>query len=139
VNRKHWQKLAEDRVLEAQALLTAGHWSGAYYLVGYAVECGLKACVLAHVESTGAIFRDKNFSVKCWTHDVEELVELAGLSDERERKSSTTPVFGRNWAIIKDWSEKARYQSWTETKARKLFAAVTDTSNGVLSWIRVRW
>ncbi len=29
---------------DAEVLLDAGQWSGAYYLAGYAVECGLKAC-----------------------------------------------------------------------------------------------
>ena len=35
------QQLAEDRILDAASLLAVGRWSGAYYLAGYAVECGL--------------------------------------------------------------------------------------------------
>ena len=58
-------------ILMRQHLLSAGRWSRAYYLAGYAVECGLKACVLAYVERTCVIFLDKKFSEKCWTHDVE--------------------------------------------------------------------
>jgi len=49
LNRPQLHQLAEDRVLDAKALLDAGRWSGAYYLAGYAIECGLKACVLAYV------------------------------------------------------------------------------------------
>jgi hypothetical protein len=45
VNRAELRKLAEDRVLDAEAPLKESRWSGAYYLAGYAVECGLKACV----------------------------------------------------------------------------------------------
>lgn len=139
MNRPELQKLAEDRVLEAQALLDAEHWSGAYYLVGYAVECGLKACVLAYVGNTGAIFQDRKFSEKCWTHDVEELVKLAGLERERGLDISKNSALGVNWLIVKDWSEAARYQSWTEPQARKLFEAITNTTDGVLPWIRGRW
>jgi hypothetical protein len=36
--------LAETRVADAEALLQAGRWAAAYYLLGYAIECGLKAC-----------------------------------------------------------------------------------------------
>ena len=74
------RRLAEERALEVQVLLAAGHWSGAYFLVGYAAECGLKACVLAYVEATGAIFTDREYSEKCWTHDLEYLAKLAGLA-----------------------------------------------------------
>jgi len=45
VNKVEWRALAEARVLDAEALLAASRWPAAYYLIGYAVECGLKACV----------------------------------------------------------------------------------------------
>jgi hypothetical protein len=68
VNRAELRQLAEDRLRDAECLLAAGRWSGAYYLAGYAVECGLKACIMARVESTGVIFWDRKFADKCWTH-----------------------------------------------------------------------
>jgi hypothetical protein len=37
LNRAELRQLAEDRVLDARALLKEGRWSGAYYLAGYAV------------------------------------------------------------------------------------------------------
>jgi hypothetical protein len=46
---------------------------------------------------------------------------------------------GGYWLLVKDWDEKARYQLWTEPQARKLFAAVTDPTNGVLQWIKGHW
>ena len=36
--------LANARVADAEALLQSRRWAAAYYLLGYAVECGLKAC-----------------------------------------------------------------------------------------------
>ncbi|HUG90219.1 MAG TPA: hypothetical protein VML55_05270 [Planctomycetaceae bacterium] len=119
--------------------MNANLWSGAYYLGGYAVECGLKACVLAYIEATGAIFQDRKFSERCWTHEVEELVKLAGLERDRGHAVSANPGLGVNWAIVKDWNEGARYLKWTELQARKLFEAVADPANGVLAWIRIRW
>jgi HEPN domain-containing protein len=139
VNRADLHVLADERVREARALLDAGLWSGAYYLVGYAVECGLKACVLNHVEETGIIFLDRRFSEKCWTHNLEELVKLAGLEPEFGLDRSRNPNLEVHWFVVRDWNEGARYQGWPESKARQLFEAVTHTTDGVLPWIRARW
>ena len=45
MNRNDFQQLADVRINEAEALLVQGKYDGAYYLAGYAVECGLKACI----------------------------------------------------------------------------------------------
>jgi HEPN domain-containing protein len=45
MNRTDLQILAEDRLKDAEVLLANGRFGAAYYLAGYAVECGLKACV----------------------------------------------------------------------------------------------
>ena len=42
MNRADFQKLAALRLNEAKALLDNKCYEGAYYLIGYAVECGLK-------------------------------------------------------------------------------------------------
>ncbi len=39
------QSLADERLGDAKVLLASNRYGGAYYLVGYAVECGLKACI----------------------------------------------------------------------------------------------
>jgi HEPN domain-containing protein len=104
------RRLADDRVLDAEALLKESRWSAAYYLAGYAVECGLKACVLAFVERTGVIFQDRKFLEKCWTHDLETLVKAADLEATRGLDISANPNPAANWLIVKEWSEVARYQ-----------------------------
>jgi len=43
VNRNDFQDLARTRIREAQALFGSGEYSGAYYLIGYAVECALES------------------------------------------------------------------------------------------------
>ncbi len=45
MNRLEFQAMAEERIVDASLLLVGGQWSAAYYLAGYAVECGLKACI----------------------------------------------------------------------------------------------
>ena len=137
MNRIQLQQLAEERLLDADALLLAGRWSGAYYLAGYAVECGLKACVAKLVNQHD--FPDKDLTQRCYTHKIEVLVDVARLEAQRKAVASANRAFTDNWLVAKDWSESARYQLWTEFDARKLFAAVTDATNGVMSWVRGHW
>jgi HEPN domain-containing protein len=114
MNRGELQQLAEDRAEDAQILLAAGRWSGAYYLAGYAVECGLKACVLVHIERTGVIFEDKKYAERCWTHDLEDLVTLAGLQQSMAVDGTTNANLADNWQVAKDWNELSRYQQVPE-------------------------
>ena len=137
MTRTEFQDLAEERAQDAQALLSAGRWSGAYYLAGYSTECGLKACIAKLTNQDD--YPDKVFAQSCWTHKLETLVRLAGLESLRAAQASLNPTFGIHWGIAKDWDEESRYKLWTESQARKLFAALTDLTDGVLPWIRGHW
>lgn len=137
MNRTDLQQIAEVRALDAQILLNAGRWSGAYYLAGYAIECGLKACIAKLTQLHD--YPDRDFVNKCYTHTIELLVTLCGLEAQRQAEAVANPSFGRHWLIVKDWDEKGRYQQWSEPQARRMVEAVTDTTNGVLPWIKVRW
>lgn len=137
MNRTHLQRLTEERERDSNALLDAGQWSGAYYLAGYAVECGLKACIAKLTQQHD--YPNKDLATKCYTHKIETLVEVAELELQRKADVKANPLLGASWLIVKDWDEKARYHHWSELQARKLFAAVADPTNGVLSWIKERW
>ncbi len=140
--RAEWQQLAEDRILDAQAHLVAsvGRWSAAYYLVGYAVECGLKSCVLVRVAAhPELIYEYSRFSQDAWTHDIEKLVGAAGLKAERDADVSANPALFLNWQLAKAWDEQARYLQKTRREAERLFEAVTHSTDGVMQWIRRRW
>ena len=134
--RTDLQKLADVRLAEARALLAAGLWDGAYYLAGYAVECALKACVMAYVERTGAIFEDRKFSEKCWTHDFNALVEVAKLEPARAAEAAAHPPFRVNWRTAEGWKETSRYARVGEADARSLLTAIDDPTHGVLAWIK---
>jgi len=56
---------------------------GSYYLIGYAVECALKAYVAKQVRRYD--FPDKKLANEAFTHDLEKLVRVAGLIPILER------------------------------------------------------
>jgi hypothetical protein len=142
ITRAEWQQLAEGRILDAQAHLNpaVGRWSAAYYLVGYAVECGLKSCVLAYVQAhPEVIYGKKTFSMDAWTHDIEKLVMLAQLKTDRDADAAANPALFTSWQRVKDWTEESRYDQKTQAEAELLFDAVTNPIDGVMQWIRLRW
>jgi HEPN domain-containing protein len=139
VNRTQLRQLAEDRILDAERLLSGGRWSGAYYLAGYAVECGLKACIMVHVEAIGAIFQDRKYSQKCWTHDLEDLLALSNLKPTLDADTAANAILSGNWALARDWDETSRYRQIPEPEARTMYAAIADQPDAVLTWIRIHW
>jgi HEPN domain-containing protein len=139
LNRVQLRQIAEDRILDAGCLLANGRWAGAYYLAGYAVECGLKACILAYVEAEGAIFQDKKYSEKCWTHNLEDLLVLANLKPTLDADVAANPALSANWSVAKDWKETSRYQQKTQALAQGIYEAITNDPDGVLKWIQIFW
>lgn len=132
--------MAEEKLLAADALLAASKWASAYYLAGYAVECGLKSCILARLAGFPEIIFDvKTYSQQCWTHDIEILVELAGLRPHLDAAQIADPALAANWKIVSEWSELSRYQTKLPPEASALYNAIGDPANGVMQWIKVHW
>lgn len=138
MNRTGLQNLSRLRKREAATLLRARHYAGAYYLAGYAVECALKACLAKQTKKHD--FPNKKLGTEAWTHDLQRLVQLAGLSAALDQGMKVNPALELNWSIVKDWSEAVRYElGITSAEARDLYSACTTRRNGVLAWIRERW
>lgn len=139
VNRKDFQLLAGVRIEEARALLTlpTPMPDGAYYLAGYAMECALKACICRKYAEHD--WPDKRFVADCHTHDILDLVKLAGIAPQRVADATSDIAFAKNWQVVKDWSEQSRYERHSLVKAQKMFDAIDNNANGVLSWIKARW
>jgi hypothetical protein len=142
LNRAELQALAEERRLDAIALLEANRWTGAYYLTGYVVEIGLKSCVLAHLEKTGMLFKNRKYLKdlgECWTHELAFLAKLAGLDEDLGLACQANSALAGFWGVVKDWKETTRYEHKTQNDATGLFEAIDHDPNGVLRWIRKYW
>jgi hypothetical protein len=138
MNRASWQKLATERAKDARAMLAIKRWSAAYYLAGYAIECGLKSCVIAYLMRTDD-FPDRRFSERCWTHTLTQLVEVSGLEAALDADTAADPELWANWAVVSDWTEASRYVLTPRADAVAMVEAVTDPKHGVLRWIKLRW
>jgi len=133
-----FQRISQLRVREAKLLLDNGYFSGAYYLLGYAVECALKACIAKQVKRYD--FPDRKVVNNSYVHDLGKLLDVSGLKAEFEKEWLSNPDLEVNWAIVKDWSEQSRYSdNVSRAEAENLYSAVTSGRMGVLPWLKKRW
>ena len=143
MNQADLRRIAEERILDAKALLDGKRWELAYYATGYAVECALKSCVLSRMIFTGWVFEEKWQAEKCRTHDLDALISLAGLRDELNAKlqasSANGTPFVAYWPTTVQWKVSSRYEAKTEMDARKLYEAISQEPDGVLPWLRTYW
>jgi hypothetical protein len=166
VNQAELRQLAEERITDAAALIAGGRWSYAYYTAGYAVECAVKACVLARMGQTGWIFSEPRVKVEeVFTHSYEKLIRIAGLENELHNRLKASaaaapigaapagagpaavagaaappgPAFAGFWGVVARWDVASRYATKSETEARDLYSAITDTNDGILPWLRNYW
>ena len=138
MNRADLQLLSDARVADAEALLLAERWAAAYYLLGYAVECGLKACAARQFQQDEV--PDKAVVSDFYTHNLDKLLGISGVKAALEARARAEPDFQVNWNTVRDWTETSRYDhSTSEAKARDMLVAVTDPNTGVLSWLRTQW
>jgi hypothetical protein len=135
MNRNDFQQLAEIRVKEAKVLLDNQCFDGAYYLLGYAVECALKSGISKQFKEHD--FPDFQTVRDSYTHNLEKLLLISGLKQRLHNEWQTTPKFRTNWLIVTTWSEQARYQhDITQPIAQDLYDAVTEPQTDILSWLK---
>lgn len=138
MHRNDLRRLSRLRIREARVLLRAGLFPGAYYLAGYAVECALKACIAGQFRQHS--IPDKKLVNDVYTHDVDRLLDLAGLRPALRRDTAGNPPLQTNWNVVKDWKETARYDpNITGQEALDLYSACAARRYGVLAWLRDRW
>lgn len=136
MTRQEFQQLATERIKDAEALLHADRFSCAYYVGGYAIECALKACIAGRTRQDDFPPRD---AIKYYTHDVGRLLEIAGLAAEHAEYARQNAAFRQNWGIVREWTEEARYQTFTQEQAASLLTAIADPQDGVLQWLKRNW
>ena len=136
MNRNDFRKLALIRLEDARILLRLGRFEGCYYLSGYAVECGLKACVAKLTRR----YDFPDISLKeAYTHDLIKLLKIARLEEARNREFDLDREFEINWLIVKEWKAESRYEIADEEQANELFNAVANRKHGVLRWLKQLW
>jgi phosphoribosylformylglycinamidine (FGAM) synthase-like enzyme len=137
ITKSDLEALSIVRLDDAKVLFQAGRNPGAYYLSGYAVELAIKACI-AKVFQANAI-PDKAFVTEIYSHNLKELLGLAGLTKQFQDDTATTPNLAAAWGVASKWNEASRYAMWDNFAAASILNAVGDLNHGVLQWLKKHW
>ena len=131
------QRLSQARMDDALLLLNANRASSAYYLAGYSVELGLKACIAKPVQSD--TIPDKAFINAIYTHRLDNLVATAGLRPALDAEVKADSQFAAYWAITSNWNEESRYQLTDPISSASLLTAIAEPNHGVFRWVKLHW
>ncbi len=126
--------LANEKILDAECLLAAGRFDGAYYIAGYNVELLLKAkvCKTLGIDNffdfgnrAKLIKNESDLSRTYKVHDLEQLMILSGIFTPFEAEIISNTDFRAAWSIIKDWNEGHRYLTGkTQRDAQDLLTSI---------------
>jgi HEPN domain-containing protein len=107
ISTKDLRVIARARLRDAQVLLKAKRFDGAFYLSGYAVELALKARICRTLKwrefpQSGREFEDFR-SLR--THNLEVLLKFSGVEERVTAKRAA------EWSVVADWDPEKRYQA----------------------------
>jgi hypothetical protein len=121
-------KASIHRKADAERLRESRRWRGSMYLLGYAVECSLKAKLMEryghqHLKELQAYLRKRFRSdVDVFTHSLHDLMTWA----EGEARLNTG--LRRQWGQVRKWQVDWRYSplQGTEQECSDFFAAAEE-------------
>lgn len=129
--------LSLARIEDAFILYEAGKYSSAYYLAGYAVELAIKVCISDLFQA--GVIPDKALVNATYSHNLENLMNVAGLKPDLQTELKQNPQFSAYWGIASKWSEQSRYLITDSVSANHLLTSIRDPEDGVLQWLKQRW
>lgn len=144
------RQITKARLKSANILMSAGDWHGAAYMLGYVLECGLKAVICKNLRLTSYPDNVHNNHVKTFfaTHRFDQLLIASGMQDifsvtgSKEcfrHWSEFTVEFPGDWPAMR--YDLTRLNQFDETKVRQLYENLTDKRHGIISTmsLRRRW
>jgi hypothetical protein len=136
LHRTTLQKLAISKVEDAHLLFEHRRFSNAYYLYGYGVELGLKACIA--LQMMVETIPDRAILTGFLDHQIGKLVGLAGLAEplKQERRNSE---FDIRWSVVSEWSVESRYDMIDTVTATAMKDAIESPNYGVMRWLQQHW
>lgn len=147
---KDFKSISKTRLRTVQILIDGKDWDGAAYMMGYVLECSLKAviCKTLHLVSYPENTRDNKIDSYFMTHKFDQLLTPSGMEDLFSGRGEKD-VF-RNWSEFTqeyqgDWVrmryDPARLKQFDEIKVKKLYNNLTEEPSGILAVIETkkRW
>jgi hypothetical protein len=130
------QRLAIAKIEDARLLFQNQRYSNSYYLYGYGIELGLKACIARQM--VAETVPDKAILRGFLEHEIAKLIGLAGLAALLKTERDN-PQFDTPWPIVSEWSVESRYDMMDAVTAAAMMDAVESPDHGVMRWLQQFW
>ena len=137
ITKADLEALADTRLGDAVHLFQANRYSAAYYLAGYAVELGIKACIAGLFQAN--VIPERAFVNAVYSHKLDELLGLAGIKKRLQDDMKNDAVLFAAWGVASKWNETSRYEMRDQFAAASMIQAVGDQNHGVLQWLKKHW
>lgn len=114
--------IARARLRDAQVLLRAKRFDGAFYLAGYAIELALKARICRTLRWPGFPETSQDFKglQSLRTHDLEILLSFSGV------EARVRTRYSAEWSVVVKWSPEKRYQAVGQSTPQEAADMVTS-------------
>ncbi len=141
------RKIALARLKSAEVLIKAKDWQGAGYMLGYVLECSLKAVICKHLrlatypdnikpDAVRAFFMTHKFDQLLIVSGLQDTFSAAGIPDCFQHWSDFTVVYPGDWPSMR--YDQSRLNQFDELKVRGLHVNLTEDPNGIITTIRKR-
>jgi hypothetical protein len=147
---KDFKIITKARLKTAKILIDASDWEGSAYMLGYVLECALKASICKTLHLTNYPENTRNDKVDGYfmTHKFDQLLIPSGLEDLFSPRGPID-VF-QNWSDFTkeyqgDWPsmryDKQRLSQFDEIKVKKLYNYLTERPSGIITILnkKKRW
>lgn len=141
-SRKDIQKIALQKLHDAEVLYANACYDNAYYLAGYSIELAFKARICKNLNIDTLFLPNSKYIKFFKVHDFDTLLMFSGLLAKLENEQVSNIDFHQNWSYICKWKEDTRYSikgSKTQVQSREFLDAISEPSNGFLQWIKKYW
>ncbi len=139
------RKIAKARLKSAETLMSVNDWHGAAYMLGYVLECALKAatCKVLHLVTYPENTKNDKINSYFMTHRFEQLLIVSGL--ENIFSSRGPKEAWENWSDFTlkypgEWPAM-RYDAktvWNKLTVEGLHQNLTEPMHGILTVIKER-
>lgn len=136
--------ITKRRLRTVDILISAKDWDMAAYMMGYTLECALKATICKTLR-LAKYPEDKSKDIKTFflTHSFDRLLIASGMEDVFSDRGPSTSWFHWGQFVTEyagEWTHM-RYDMhpWDESRIKTLYTHLIDTDHGILTDIRKRW
>ena len=130
LKRKFW-RVARQRFTDAESLFREHRYIGAVYLTGYAVECSLKALILARTPPKDQATLVKGDFIGSRGHNLEHFKEL--LKEKNQHMPQEVyEVFRR----VNKWSTNLRYEVGLGSVQQA--SSYLEAAKQIMDWVEKR-